>query len=185
MLTMPRCLALLSTLILLPASVRAADPVRFAGAQAPPLLYVLSGTLIEGNPLIAGESLFILHSGATVRTFGFGRQNTLAGMVVTRASAPADRLAALNAAMVEARIGQQRDCQYAREDVQVERDFEITWFGRGERKHTFVATNRAIGAPLCSEEVVTLVEDLAQYANDLDTFPGAETLANISPNPVR
>jgi hypothetical protein len=167
---MKRCLAVLALLAAAPAAAFAAEPVRFGGVEAPPLVYAISSINVPEAGLITSRTLFVLQGGYTVAVFSrrgpldtFPFQTT-----VTAGQGDPAAYRELVEAMAAVRVGLQGNCFNLPLDTHIsEQELRLSWFGRGRRRNTFLVSSENTAVPLCPFGMDRLVNALDDYAFSL------------------
>jgi hypothetical protein len=169
--SMRQSLATVALLVLVPAAARAAEPTRFCGVEAPPLLYTIKNWRAPSiTPVIHTITQYIQQGGSVVAVSSprLPGSDLPANTFVVSGQGRPDHYRDLLAALGAIHVGFQRDCWAPPinnvEDA--EEETRITWYGRGRRRNTFLVTSRDRSLPACPPEMTSLLNTLEVYTGD-------------------
>jgi hypothetical protein len=163
----------------------AAPPVQFCGLPQKPLLTVDSHRFMDFGVTQRRASAFIFADGTVVYSQIVDVLNQHASTPSTlpsfsqiaRGTAAHDAFAAFAAALLAARPGFAQDCFYTVSDVSDSTDYRLTWYGKGQRKNTFLVST-AITAPDCGPEIDDLIVRISAAIGSVLSSPATESLVS-------
>lgn len=154
-----------------------------------PLLRIhQSQAFLEGNP--QGPPIQFFNEADRLITRGGGLINLETTSVnggpptqlIARGVALPEELARLRLALVVSAVGQLADCEIG-SDLS-SGTTEVTWYGRGSRRHqvrAVYAVPGASGLPPCSSGFVALLEEILVFTNSVQAHPASEVLISDLP----
>jgi hypothetical protein len=157
-------LAALMTLTV-PCRATAAEGVRFFGRTVTPLLYVVSAESADFGATWNKRQIYIFRDG-TVLSASLGERHDSElplGGAVSSGTASQARMRELATALADAKVGHQTDCSIDPPDSPLEWYFSFVWFGSGDRKNSFEATQDP--GPRCPPEIESLISAVQLAVN--------------------
>jgi hypothetical protein len=167
------------------APAAAAPPVSFCGLPQKPLLTVSSHRFMSFGAVQVRATTFIFTDGAVVQSESVEAQDPHASVqsslprsaFVARGTASPDVFASFVSALLAARPGAARDCFNTVNDTGDFTDYRLTWFGKGQRKNTFLDSTQVAG-PDCGPAIDHLIERTLAVVGSALNPPAAEILTS-------
>ena len=152
--------------------------VHFFGRTVQPLLYVLRAYSFDHGGNWQTSQSYVFRDGTVLGSellTVFPVSLPLQGFTYS-GRATAANMAALRTALNAAQAGKLTDCYYDPPDSPVSLQYRFTWFGRGDRRNTFVVTDSST-PPRCPPEVEGLLD--AAFAVTASVAKAPQTVLSV------